>query len=200
MPIISPVGLELQPGERGNEIEEALIGAAANAMADIGPRAMSVRSVARAAGVNHGQVHHYFGGKQGLVTAAMRRLAQEHLAAALERWGDGALPPSGRLREDDRYVRAVMRTVLDGDLETALLEIREGISVPRRILAATAKRQGTDEATTQAKAALIASFALELAWAALEPFFLELADVRDEEVDEVAELVMRISRTSGRRI
>lgn len=185
--------------ERGNDVEEALIEAAANALADVGPRVMSVRSVAAAAGVNHGQVHHYFGGKQGLVTAAMRRLAQEHLAAALTRWGDAALPPPGRLREDDRYVRAVMRTVLDGDMETALLEIREGISVPRRILAATAAKQGRDEPTTEAKAALIASFALELAWAGLEPFFLELVDVRDDEVDDIADLVMRISRTSGRR-
>lgn len=194
------MGEDLPAIERGNAIEEALIDAAASAMATIGPRAMSVRSVARAAGVNHGQVHHYFGGKQGLVTAAMRRLAQEHLLASMQRWGADALPPPGRLREDDRYVRAVIRTVLDGDLETALLEIREGISVPRRILAAIATRQQTTEPTTQAKAALIASLALELAWAALEPFFLELADVRDDEAAEVAELVLRISRTSGRRV
>lgn len=198
--MLPSVGGDPSTIERGNEIEEALIEAAANALADVGPRAMSLRSVADAAGVNHGQVHHYFGGKQGLVTAAMRRLAVEHLNATLARWGDANLPPPGRLREDDRYVRAVTRTVLDGDMETALLEIREGISVPRRVLAATAARQDRDEATSEAKAALIASFAIEFAWAGLEPFLLQLADVREDEVEKVADLVMSISRSSGRHL
>jgi hypothetical protein len=142
-------------------------------------------------------VHHYFCGKQGLVTAAMRRLAQEHFAAALERWGDEAPPSPARPHEDDRYVKAVMRTVLDGDLETALLEIRESISVPRRVLAATAAEQGRSEPTTEAKAALIAGFALELAWAGLEPFLLQLADVRDDEAAQVRELVTGISQAGG---
>lgn len=84
------------PSEKDTAIKETLIEAAANAMADVGPRAMSVRSVAEAAGVNHRQVHHYFGGRQGLVTAAIRRLAHEHLDARFERWGDAPLPPPGR--------------------------------------------------------------------------------------------------------
>ncbi|MEE2782717.1 MAG: TetR/AcrR family transcriptional regulator [Pseudomonadota bacterium] len=189
---------EQQFTKRGVEVEAALIEAAAEALATVGPRAMSVRSVAAAAGVNHGQVHHYFGGKQGLVTAAMRLLAAEHFENTMRRWAGSRLPPAKRLREDDRYVQAALRTVLDGDLDTALLEISDEVSVPRRLLAVLTEWAGLQEPTLEIKAALIASLAIELGWAALEPFLLQLADVSDDDASQVADMVMRISRGTAR--
>ena len=65
--------------DRGREaVKTALINAACEMLAESGPNAMSVRNVANRAGVNHGQVHHYFGGKEGLIEAAAARLAREH--------------------------------------------------------------------------------------------------------------------------
>ena len=58
--------------------EEKLINAAADLLGKVGPRAMSVRAIADRAGVNHGLVHHYFEGKEGLLRAAMTRLVHEH--------------------------------------------------------------------------------------------------------------------------
>jgi AcrR family transcriptional regulator len=57
-------------------VREALIAAAAELFAARGPRAVSVREVAAAAGVNHGLVHHYFGGKDELVGAVLDHLAE----------------------------------------------------------------------------------------------------------------------------
>lgn len=60
----------------GPAVQEALITAAAELFARRGPKAVSVREVAAAAGVNHGLVHHYFGGKDELVEAVLDHLAQ----------------------------------------------------------------------------------------------------------------------------
>ena len=67
------------PTENGSEsVKDALIEAACEMLAESGPRSMSVRKVAARAEVNHGQVHHYFGGKQGLIEAAMAQMSEEH--------------------------------------------------------------------------------------------------------------------------
>ena len=58
-------------------VQASLIATAAELFAERGPRAVSVREVADAAGVNHGLVHHYFGSKAGLVTAVLDHLAAE---------------------------------------------------------------------------------------------------------------------------
>ena len=79
------------PTENGSEsVKDALIEAACEMLAESGPRSMSVRKVAARAEVNHGQVHHYFGGKQGLIEAAMAQMSEEHYENARLR--------SGRLR------------------------------------------------------------------------------------------------------
>ena len=65
---------------RGPEaVREALVQAAATLYASGEP--FSARRVAREAGVNHGQVHHLFGGKAGLKRAMLERLADAQAAA-----------------------------------------------------------------------------------------------------------------------
>ena len=59
----------------GPAVREALMAAAAELFARRGPHAVSVREVAAAAQVNHGLVHHYFGGKDELVAAVLDHLA-----------------------------------------------------------------------------------------------------------------------------
>ena len=175
---------------RGREaVEAALIDAAAEVLAAEGPRSASVREIARRAGVNHGQVHHYFGSKRALLAAAMRQLATEHFANATRRAGGGPIPPPLTLDEDDRYWQAVIRLVLDGELEIARAEIAEGVSVPRRALHALAAAVGLDEADPSLKARVAATVALQLGWAALSEFVLAVTDVTDAERVEVREMV-----------
>lgn len=167
-----------------DNVRDALIGAAATMLGESGPSSISVRDVARRAGVNHGQVHHYFGGKRGLLIAAMRKLAQDHFNATNERTGGDPIPPVFALAEDDFYWRAVCRVVMEGDLELARIEIDEDISVPRRALDAAAAEYNleTDDVDFKAQFGLVA--AAQMGWVALEDFIMLIADV--EEKDRIA--------------
>jgi len=60
-----------------DSVRAALIEAGARLFAEHGPRAVSVREVAREAGVNHGLVHRHFGSKDGLLHEVMTHLASD---------------------------------------------------------------------------------------------------------------------------
>ncbi len=163
-------------GARGRSaVEEALIEAAADLLAEMGPTRVSVRDIANRAGVNKGQIHHYFGGKQPLIEAAFRRVATEHFENARQRSG-GGLPAPLTLGLDQRYLQSVVRIVLDGDLETARLEFDEGISVPRATLERLTEIAGLNAPDSKLKAELAAIMAMELGWAAFAPFIQMAVD------------------------
>ena len=199
------MGQRVTPGgagrgaDRGEEpkgreaVQAALVRAAADVLAEQGPRAASVRDIAHRAGVNHGQVHHYFGGKDALIRAAMGHLAAEHAANATARAGGGPIPPPLTLGEDDRYWQAIIRLVLDGDLDVARIEVDEGISVPQRALQALAEAKGLVEADTDLKVRVAASVVLQLAWVALEEFAFAVTDVADDEQDIVRRAIANLS-------
>lgn len=172
--------------ERGPEkVKAALIEAACNMLAESGPNTMSVRNVATRAGVNHGQVHHYFGGKQGLIEAATAKLAQEHYTNAHERSKGAAMPPPLTLGEDSQYLQAIVRLVLDGDIDTATQEIKNGISIPVEARKHITQQYSKGKVPAELKARFAVGLAVELGWAALEPYILRLADVKKSEQDAV---------------
>lgn len=181
--------------ERGPEaVKAALIEAACYMLAEFGPNAMSVRNVATRAGVNHGQVHHYFGGKQGLIEAAADHLAKEHYINAHERSGGTPLPPPLTLGEDSQYLQAIVRLVLDGDLETATQEIRSGVSVPVEARQHLTRNYPAGQVPIEVKVRFAVTVAIELGWAALEPYILQLADVNDSEQQVVREQAQALIR------
>ena len=178
---------------KGREaVEAALVDAAAELLAERGPD-VGVREIAARAGVNHGQIHHYFGSKDALVAAAMRELAVEHHDNATARAGGGALPPPLSLEADDGYWRAVLRLLLDGRLDLAATEVDEGVSVPRRALDALAEADGDEAASTELKARMAASTALQLGWAVLEDFVGLQLDVAPDERERVRAFIARLS-------
>ncbi len=178
--------------DRGREaVKHSLIEAACAMLAEVGPNSMSVRSVANRAGVNHGQVHHYFGGKQGLIVAAMRHLSQAHYDKACAR-DDFAEPLA--LREDTAYSKALVRLVLDGDIETATLDVREGISVPEEFRRAHTRQCEAGKMSPEVKARIAMTFAMELGWAALEDYVMQITQVHDDELDEVREHAKSLAR------
>lgn len=166
-------------------VEEALITAAAAVIAEGGATRATVREIAARAGVNHGQVHHYFGSKEGLLREAMRGLARDHYVNATARGGGGPFPPPLTVAEDRRYWQAVIRLVLDGELELARVELDDDVSVPRRALRALADLEGKARPDTDLKSRVAASVALQLAWAALEDFVCAVCEVDDDERDAV---------------
>ncbi len=80
-------------------------------------RALSVRAVAQRAGVNHGQIHHIFGGKDGLKRAMLESLADAMDAqiAASEPADLLALIQAtvAVFLQDERHVRALARQIVE---------------------------------------------------------------------------------------
>ncbi len=69
-----------------DEARALILGAAERLFGSRGPDAVGLKDVARAAGVSHALVSHYFGTYEGLVDAALERRAQklrERVAALL---------------------------------------------------------------------------------------------------------------------
>ncbi len=168
----------------GDAVKSALVEATAKMLSEVGPRGISVRDVADRAGVNHGQVHHYFGGKRALLEAAMRHLAREAFDQSRALAGDSLYPPLLAFTEDSDYWRAVCKIVIDGDLELARIEIDEDIWVPRHVLRSLQKEHGIDADDLRFKARFAAMTAQQLGWVAFEDFITLLADVEPEQREE----------------
>ena len=164
--------------------EEKLVTAAAELIAEVGPRAATVRAVSARAGVNHGLVHHYFGSKDALLRAAMVRLVHEHARFATEQAHGRPTPAPLALLQDQAYLRAVVRCVLDGEMELATTELDEGVSMPRRALEHAEQRSGAP-ADTRLKAHVATGMALEMGWAALEPFIAAVTGTKKSELAEL---------------
>lgn len=171
------------------DTEEKLVVAAAELLGEVGPRGTSVRMIAERAGVNHGLVHHYFGGKDGLLRVAMERLVTEHADYAREQSDGRPIPAPLALTGDQRYLRAVVRAVLDGEMELARTELDTGVSVPRAALEharSRAREHGRGAPSEiEMKASLAIAMALEMGWAALEPFLFAVAEIGSDDADAV---------------
>ena len=179
--------------------EQKLVVAACDLLAEVGPRAASVRSIAARAGVNHGLVHHYFGSKDALLRAAMTRLVHEHAASVRERAGDRPVPAPLGLLEERRYLHAVVRCILDGETELARIEIDEGVSVPQSTFAAMTRRKSATEPPARLKALVGMGMAIEMGWAAVEPFIAAVTGVEDEEeLEEVRREAVRVRNAIAR--
>lgn len=176
------------------EAEEKLIAAAADMLGEVGPRAMTVRGVAERAGVNHGLVHHYFGGKDGLAEAAMLHLVQQH-ANDVRAQSQGNPIPAPLALNNEPHLRAVVRSVLDDEMKLATMELTAGVSVPRGALQHVARMKQLDEPDMQTKALAAMGMALEMGWAALEPFIFSVADIGEDQQESVREIVREMRNT-----
>jgi AcrR family transcriptional regulator len=183
-----------RPARNRVDAEERLIIAAGELLGEVGPNSMSVRNVAERAGVNHGLVHHYFGGKDGLLKAAMTRLVQEHAVFAKEASHGDPIPTPLLLNHDPKYLRAVVRAVLDDEMQLATTEITEGVSVPQGAMAHATKSKNISEPDVQMKAMVAVAMAMEMGWAALEPFLFAVTDVAEDEQEEVRDIVRTFRR------
>ena len=175
---------------RGSEsVKSALIEAACRGLAEQGPRALSTRALAQRAGVNHGQIHHYFGGKRGLLKAAMASLAAEHWRNARQRADGGPVPPALSLAEDTSYWRATAHVAIEGDLDLARVEIDEGFSVPRRAIEALREELEApdDDLDFKARAALLIT--AQLGYVVFEELAMLFVEIDDGDREAVRERV-----------
>jgi TetR/AcrR family transcriptional regulator, repressor for neighboring sulfatase len=173
------------------DTEEKLIRATAELLGEVGPNSLSIRAIAERAGVNHGLVHHYFGGKDALLRAAMEHLVHEHHAYAMEHSRHQPLPAPFALLGDPTYLRAVVRAVLDNEMSLARTELTEEVSVPRNAMMHLAHERGNEQPSTELKAKVGLAMAMEMGWAALEPFILSVVDASSPEEQERVRVAAR---------
>ena len=177
------------------DTEEKLIAATAQLLGEIGPRTLSVRAIAERAGVNHGLVHHYFGGKDALLQAAMERLVHEHFDFAMSQSKSQPIPAPLGLVGDPTYLKAVVRAVLDNEMSLAATEITEDVSVPRNVLNHVSQQLGESEPSLAVKASVGIGMAVEMGWAALEPFIFAVVGADSQQEQEELRLVARKLRS-----
>jgi TetR/AcrR family transcriptional regulator, regulator of biofilm formation and stress response len=82
--------------ERSEATRDRLLRATIELLASGGPRAVTHRAVAEAAGAAHGSTRYYFANRDELIRAALRKLADEDVAAVaeeLERAPHGSAEP-----------------------------------------------------------------------------------------------------------
>ncbi len=173
------------------DTEEKLIVATAELLGEVGPNSLSIRAIAERAGVNHGLVHHYFGGKDALLQAAMERLVHRHHEYAMQQSNTQPLPAPFALLGDPTYLRAVVRAVLDDQMSLAGTEITEGVSVPRNALEHVARERGEQTPSVELKAMVGLAMAAEMGWAALEPFIFSVVDADSADEQELVRSAAR---------
>lgn len=170
-------------------VEKKLIDSAAELLGTIGPNQLSIRDIALHAGVNHAQIHHYFGGKQGLLEATYKQLAFEHMQQ-LERRNISAMnlgnEPLSGLTEN--YFNALIRAVLDGQMDLLRVQVDSGLSMSKKTLNELAKLRGASKPSAEEKAAIALVMVMEFGFAAIKPYITEVLKISDKEMQEFMKL------------
>lgn len=164
-------------------VERKLIRSAAELVGSIGPNQLSIRDIADHAGVNHAQIHHYFGGKQGLLEATYKQLAFEHMEQ-LERRN---VNPDNLGEEPlsditDNYFRAIIRAVLDDKMDLVRIQVDAGYSMSRKTLAELTKLSGLKKPTAEIKAAVALVMALEFGFASMKDYIKEVLKISEKDL------------------
>ena len=170
-------------------VEKKLIDSAAELLGSIGPNQLSIRDIAVHAGVNHAQIHHYFGGKQGLLEATYKQLAFEHMQQ-LERRNIGVMDlgkePLSELTEN--YFNALIRAVLDGQMDLLRVQVDSGLSMSKKTLNELTKLRGASKPSAEDKAAIALVMVMEFGFAAIKPYITEVLKISENDMKEFMKL------------
>ena len=170
-------------------VEKKLIDSAAELLGSMGPNQLSIRDIALHAGVNHAQIHHYFGGKQGLLEATYKQLAFEHMQQ-LERRNISAMnlgnEPLSGLTEN--YFNALIRAVLDDQMDLLRVQVDSGLSMSKKTLNELTKLRGASKPSAEEKAAIALVMVMEFGFAAIKPYITEVLKISNKEMKEFMKL------------
>lgn len=136
--------------------------------------AFSVRDVARRACVNHGQIHHIFGGKQGLTRAMLAHLGGLQAQTVPEGAGSEEViaAAAAAALADARFVRVLARRLLEEPDEPMF---QERFPVVERLLATLAEHGVEDGAVLVGD-----GLARALGWAFFGPWIRQAAQLDDD--------------------
>lgn len=169
-------GAERRPGREG--AVDALVEAARELFVEHGPDAVSLRDVARRAGVNHGLIHHYIGSREDLLRLVFSRATEQ-----ARRGLDGATDPVDaihRLRTlggtSDDYSRL---------LAWSLLERRDPAAFHGRSSALDAATATVPGSSRELRLALAAAMVQTLGWKLFGSYAVTAAGLDEADGDAV---------------
>ena len=173
-------------------VEKKLIESAAVLVGSIGPNQLSIRDIADHAGVNHAQIHHYFGGKDGLLIATYKLLAFEHIEQLQSR----NVTPDNMIREPlgditNNYFKAIIRAVLDNRMDLVRVQVDSNLSMSKKTLDQLVKLKNKKKPTADMKAAIALIMVLEFGLASMKPYIMEVLDINEKEMKTFMDLFFK---------
>ena len=173
----------MSKNSRGRKnVEKRLIDSASFLVSSVGPNQLTIRDIADHAGVNHAQIHHYFGGKKGLLMATYKQLAFEHVQQ-LERRN---ISPTNLGEEPlsvitDDYFKAIIRAVLDDQMELVRVQIDSNLSMSRQTLKQLTKIKKLKKPNSEMKSAIAIAMVVEFGLAAMEQYIDEVLEMNSND-------------------
>jgi AcrR family transcriptional regulator len=173
-------------------VEKKLIESAAVLVGSIGPNQLTIRDIADHAGVNHAQIHHYFGGKDGLLIATYKLLAFEHVEQLQRR----NVTPDNMIKEPlseitNNYFRAVIRAVLDNRMDLVRVQVDSNLSMSKKTLDQLVKLKNKKKPTPEMKAAIALIMVVEFGLASMKPYIIEVLDINEKEINTFMDLFFK---------
>ena len=169
----------MSDNRRGRKnVEKKLIDSAAFLVGSVGPNQLTIRDIADHAGVNHAQIHHYFGGKKGLLIATYKQLAFTHVQQLERRkispknLGD---EPLASITDD--YFKAIIRAVLDGQMYLVRVQIDSNLSMSRTTLKQLAELKNAKKPTAEMKSAVAIAMVVEFGLSSMEQYIDEVLEM-----------------------
>ncbi|MDC0392962.1 TetR family transcriptional regulator [Gammaproteobacteria bacterium] len=173
-------------------VEKKLIESAAVLVGAIGPNQLTIRDIADHAGVNHAQIHHYFGGKDGLLIATYKLLAFEHVEQLQRR----NVTPDNMIKEPlseitNNYFRAVIRAVLDNRMDLVRVQVDSDLSMSKKTLDQLVKLKNKKKPSAEMKAAIALIMVVEFGLASMKPYIMEVLDINEQEMKKFMDLFFK---------
>jgi AcrR family transcriptional regulator len=190
---VSKITLVKSNSSRGRQnVEKKLIESAAELVGSIGPNQLTIRDIANHAGVNHAQIHHYFGGKDELLKATYKLLAFEHVEQ-LQRRG---VSPANLIKEPladitNNYFRAIIRAVLDNRMDLVRVQVESNLSMSKKTLDQLVKLKNKNKPTAEMKSAIALVMVVEFGLAAMKPYIMEVLDINEKEMSKFMDLFFK---------
>jgi AcrR family transcriptional regulator len=173
----------------------AMLEAAEELFAAHGFTAVSVRDIAKQAGVSHALVHRYLGNKDDIYRKVLQRNEDVMLAAAAGT--DDLLEAVGHMFREGRARRRYLRLVTHSALHGLPFDTTIGRFPATELLIELARRS-TGEAPScgdvDPRVAIAAVVALYLGWVSLEPWLVPAAGLQDEDEAMVLAHLERVIR------
>ena len=173
----------MSSNRRGRKnVEKRLIDSASFLVSSVGPNQLTIRDIADHAGVNHAQIHHYFGGKKGLLMATYKQLAFEHVQQLERR----KISPTNLGKEPlsmitDDYFKAIIRAVLDDQMELVRVQIDSNLSMSRQTLKQLTKIKKLKKPNSEMKSAIAIAMVVEFGLAAMEQYIDEVLEMNSND-------------------